>query len=210
MYSDNAPELVRAAHERAWVHERAIPGISKNNGLVESQEGTRCLLLQAGLDPRWWPHAARCFCHMNNVQKKDGMSPWLRRFESKDFDGELIPFGALIDFLQQPMKETIQTKQAKYAPRTVTGIFLGYFLQPGGKWKGDYLCISLAFLRDGQATAVQRVATITPPPSKVYRCPLAEEKDPYSDQWRFSHGLLGTESGGGSPASKFPYKDDTS
>eukprot|EP00971_Amphidinium_carterae_P167188 3312721-Amphidinium_carterae.1 len=63
MYSDNALELVKAAHERAWVHERAIPGISKNNGLVERmvrhiQEGTRCLLLQAGLDPRWWPHAA--------------------------------------------------------------------------------------------------------------------------------------------------------
>eukprot|EP00971_Amphidinium_carterae_P260413 5166745-Amphidinium_carterae.1 len=88
------------------------------------QEGTRCLLLQAGLDPRWWPHAARCFCHMNNVQKKDGMSPWLRRFESKDFTGELIPFGALLDFIQLPAKET---KQIKYAPRTVTGIFLGYF-----------------------------------------------------------------------------------
>eukprot|EP00971_Amphidinium_carterae_P271676 5390857-Amphidinium_carterae.1 len=27
---------------------------------------------QAGLDPRWWPHASKCFCHMNNVQKKDG------------------------------------------------------------------------------------------------------------------------------------------
>eukprot|EP00971_Amphidinium_carterae_P120930 2395466-Amphidinium_carterae.1 len=34
MYSDNAPELVKAAHERAWVHERAIPGISKNNGFM--------------------------------------------------------------------------------------------------------------------------------------------------------------------------------
>eukprot|EP00971_Amphidinium_carterae_P250343 4969860-Amphidinium_carterae.1 len=140
MYSDNAPELVRAAHDRSWVHERSLPGISKNNGLVERmvrhiQEGTRCLLLQAGLDPRWWPHVARCFCHMNNVQKKDGMSPWLRRFDSKDFGGELIPFGALTDFLQQPAKETKQMIQIKYAPRTVTGIFLGYYLQPGGKWK---------------------------------------------------------------------------
>eukprot|EP00971_Amphidinium_carterae_P034284 674925-Amphidinium_carterae.1 len=69
---------------------------------------------------------------MNNVQKKDGMSPWLRRFDSKDFTGELIPFGALLDFIQQPAKET---KQIKYAPRTITGIFLGYYLQPGGKWK---------------------------------------------------------------------------
>eukprot|EP00971_Amphidinium_carterae_P233962 4642635-Amphidinium_carterae.1 len=35
MYSDNAPELVKAAYERSWVHECSIPGISKNNGLVE-------------------------------------------------------------------------------------------------------------------------------------------------------------------------------
>eukprot|EP00971_Amphidinium_carterae_P293900 5834898-Amphidinium_carterae.1 len=35
MYSDNAPELVKAAYEKSWVHERSIPGISKNNGLVE-------------------------------------------------------------------------------------------------------------------------------------------------------------------------------
>eukprot|EP00971_Amphidinium_carterae_P315691 6275121-Amphidinium_carterae.1 len=35
MYSDNAPELVRAAQVRSWVHERSVPGISKNNGLVE-------------------------------------------------------------------------------------------------------------------------------------------------------------------------------
>eukprot|EP00971_Amphidinium_carterae_P140703 2788424-Amphidinium_carterae.1 len=45
MYSDNAPELVQAAYEKAWVHERALPGISRNNGLVERmvrhiQEGT--------------------------------------------------------------------------------------------------------------------------------------------------------------------------
>eukprot|EP00971_Amphidinium_carterae_P039071 768017-Amphidinium_carterae.1 len=80
------------------------------------QEGTRCLLLQAGLDARWWPYASRCFCHMNNIQKKDGMSPWLRRFASVDFKGKLIPFGALLDFIQQPAKES---KQIKYAPKTV-------------------------------------------------------------------------------------------
>eukprot|EP00971_Amphidinium_carterae_P194729 3864407-Amphidinium_carterae.1 len=97
-----------------------------------------------------------------------------------EFKGELIPFGAMLDFIQQPSKDN---KQIKYAPRTVTGIFLGYFLQHGGKWKGDYLCIALTDLRDGNITAVQRVMTITPPPNKVYRFPLAEERDPYSDAW---------------------------
>eukprot|EP00971_Amphidinium_carterae_P027200 535940-Amphidinium_carterae.1 len=63
-------------------------------------------------------------------------------------------------------------------------------------------------LRDGIVTAVQRVATVIPPPSGVFRFPLAEERDPYSDQWRYSHGLLGSE-GGVPTASKFPHKDDT-
>eukprot|EP00971_Amphidinium_carterae_P300449 5969569-Amphidinium_carterae.1 len=49
---------------------------------------------------------------------------------------KLIPFGAMLDFIQQPAKEN---KQVKYAPRTATGI---YYLQHGGKWKGDYLCTS--------------------------------------------------------------------
>eukprot|EP00971_Amphidinium_carterae_P308079 6122845-Amphidinium_carterae.1 len=123
-----------------------------------------------------------------------------------EFKGELIPFGAMLDFIQQPSKDN---KQIKYAPRTVTGIFLSYFLQHGGKWKGDYLCIALTDLRDGNVTAVQRVMTITPPPNKVHRFPLAEERDPYSDAWRFSHGMLGTETGEGTTASKFPHKDDT-
>eukprot|EP00971_Amphidinium_carterae_P261911 5195017-Amphidinium_carterae.9 len=126
MYSDNAPELIQAAYEKSWVHKRALPGISKNNGLVERmvrhiQEGT-----------------PKCFCHANNIQKKDGMSPWLRRFNMCDFEGMLIPFGGMADFVQIPAKEI---HQIKYSPRTVSGIFLGYFLQPGGKWKGDYLCI---------------------------------------------------------------------
>eukprot|EP00971_Amphidinium_carterae_P141719 2807505-Amphidinium_carterae.1 len=47
------------------------------------------------------------------------------------------------------------------------------------------------------------------PVTKEYRFPLAEEKDPYSEQWRFSHCLIGTGIGGTNPAQRFPHKDDT-
>ena len=33
-------------------------------------------------------------------------------------------------------------KGAKFAPRNEHGIFAGYYLQPGGRWKGEYLVIS--------------------------------------------------------------------
>eukprot|EP00971_Amphidinium_carterae_P350554 6491616-Amphidinium_carterae.3 len=104
----------------SWVHEKAIPGRSQSNGLVERmvrhvQEGTRCLLLQAGLHPKWWPYASRSSFLMNNVQKKDGNSPWMRRFAMEDFKGKLIPFGVVVDCIQQPAKED---RQMKYASRT--------------------------------------------------------------------------------------------
>ena len=52
------------------------------------------------------------------------------------------------------------------APRSVPGVFLGYHLQPGGKWKGDVVVASLA---DFRATAedpnhsvhIQRVREVT-------------------------------------------------
>eukprot|EP00971_Amphidinium_carterae_P352434 6492594-Amphidinium_carterae.1 len=169
------------------MHQSWLEQLRRKHGYMKEQY--QAFPRTMGLDPRWWPHAARCFCHMNNVQKKDGMSPWLRRFPATTYEGD--------------QTGQVRTKNGDW--------YLSWILlAAGGKWKGDYLCISLADLRDGQVTAVQRVATISPPPSKIYRFPLAEEKDPYSDQWRFSHGLLGTESGGDTPASRFPYKDDTS
>eukprot|EP00971_Amphidinium_carterae_P097211 1923852-Amphidinium_carterae.1 len=116
MYSDNVPELVQAAWDKSWVQNRSVPGMSKNNALVKRmvrrmQEGTRCLLLQAGLHLKWWLYAAKCFCCMNNVQKKDGMSPWLRRFSNEEFAGELIPCtGILISVSNQ---QRLQSKTGK-------------------------------------------------------------------------------------------------
>ncbi len=31
----------------------------------------------------------------------------------------------------------------KFDPACVQGLCLGWFLQPGGKWRGDYLCVAL-------------------------------------------------------------------
>eukprot|EP00971_Amphidinium_carterae_P145660 2886749-Amphidinium_carterae.1 len=125
IYSDNAPELLEAAKEYSWAHHTSTPGRSQTNGKIERavrhvQEGARCLLLQAGLPPNWWPMAITCFAFMNNVVRKDGVSAWDRRHAS-EFKGKLIPFGALINFKQVPVKED---RQLKFAPRSVPGLFL--------------------------------------------------------------------------------------
>ena len=63
-YSDNSPELIRAARQLNWVHGTATPGRPATNGVAERAvrsvlEGTRTVLEQAGLPHKFWPYACR-------------------------------------------------------------------------------------------------------------------------------------------------------
>eukprot|EP00971_Amphidinium_carterae_P349381 6490990-Amphidinium_carterae.1 len=210
IYSDNAPELLEAAKEYSWAHHTSTPGRSQTNGKIERavrhvQEGARCLLLQAGFPPNWWPMAIACFAFMNNVVRKDGVSAWDRRHES-EFKGNLIPFEALINFKQVPVKEDTQMK---FAPRSVPGLFLGYFLSSGQRWKGEYLCISLSDYEKESFRCVQRIREVIVCDDDEFKFPIAEKTDPYLGDWRLCHELLGSESTGGVRGLSFPYKDDT-
>ena len=147
-YSDSGGELVKAAKELKWCHDTSTPYRFHNNGRIERrirhvEEGTRTVLLRAGMDPSWWPLAAQHFCTSLNITDKDenGQTPWTRRFgEDNPFMGLEIPFGAAIYF--KPPKP-LQKRLPKLAPGGVPGVFLGYKLAAGGVWKGDYLCAML-------------------------------------------------------------------
>ena len=67
-----------------------------------------------------------------------GEIPWKAKHGDK-FKGALIPFGAKVVF--RPVHPTGH-KGAKFVPRSGFGLFASYFLQPGGRWKGEYLVIS--------------------------------------------------------------------
>ena len=64
LYSDNSPELVKAARELGVAHGVAVPHRPQTNGVAERAvravvEGTRTLLEQAGFAHRFWPYACR-------------------------------------------------------------------------------------------------------------------------------------------------------
>ena len=70
-YSDNAPELMKAAKVLPWPHDTSAPEVSQTNGLIERkvrilEDGVRTILLAAGLYHRWWPWAGRYFSSMRN------------------------------------------------------------------------------------------------------------------------------------------------
>ena len=56
----------------------------------------------------------------------------------------MIPFGAMIDFKPSP---TRSKPLSKFEPRAVPGIFIGYYLPAGGKWRGDYYAIEISSLQ---------------------------------------------------------------
>jgi len=99
---------------------------------------------------------------LDNTQSREGDSPWHKRHDKGKFKGKRIPFGSLVDFMPSPIRGTMP----KFAPRTQPGLFLGYFLLPGGRWKGDILVASLEDLRQtlddpNARISVHRVKEVT-------------------------------------------------
>ena len=163
MHSDPAPELRAAFAEMGILFEPAPTGIKGNNGIAERLvrtllDGSRTLLEQSGFPLSFWPLAMRCFSVLYNVthQHEDSSTPWTRR-HGQEFDGELVPFGALVNFMPSP--EELK-RQPKFAPRAMPGVFLGYELSPGGAWKKVYIVASLEDCR-----------SIVGPCDGHFRCP---------------------------------------
>ena len=63
------------------------------------KEGTSVVLLQSGLDEKWWADSMECFSYLRNIQDllSDGETPYERRF-GQLFEGPIIPFGSLVEY----------------------------------------------------------------------------------------------------------------
>ena len=63
------------------------------------KEGTSAVLLQSGLDEKWWADSMECYYHLRNVQDllSDGKTPYERRF-GVPCNGPVVPFGAVVEY----------------------------------------------------------------------------------------------------------------
>ena len=84
--SDNNMEFGKACEDSSWNHRTSTPHRSESNGIVERavrrvKEGTSAVLLQSGLDERWWSDSMDCDCYLRSVQDLlgDGKTPYERR-----------------------------------------------------------------------------------------------------------------------------------
>jgi RNA:NAD 2'-phosphotransferase (TPT1/KptA family) len=153
-YSDGGRELIKAANMLGGRKDTATPYRPKSNGIAEAKVKSvlytaRVLLENAGLEPIFWPYAVKAACMGNNMTGGK-LSPYFKRHQHH-FQGKIIPFGALIDYLPSSPQGKKATPQ--FAPRANPGVFLGYHLNSGGLWghshkNGDYI---IAHLEDFKA-----------------------------------------------------------
>ena len=111
IYADNSIEFGKSFEDLSWNHCRSTPHRSETNGIAERavrkiKEGTSAVLLQSGLNERWWADSIECETYLRNIQ--DLLSDWKttyeRRFE-EPFKGPIIPSGSLVEYYPNSAKD---------------------------------------------------------------------------------------------------------
>jgi hypothetical protein len=135
------------------------------------KSGAAAFLSHAGMPLAYWPYAIECDCFGHNAAIVDGESPYGKRFLAfgENFDqSKMFAFGSAVRFI--PSKMT-GDKTEQFAESTQPGIFMGYGVNSGCIWSGEYLVAHAKEFRDtnyhtgqrkgdGEFVVVQRCANV--------------------------------------------------
>ena len=101
--TDNSLDFGQACEESSWNHCTSTPHRSETNGIAgravrRIKEGISGVLLQSGLDEKWWADSMDCYCHLRNIQDllSDGKILY-ERWSGDPFKGPVFPFGPLVE-----------------------------------------------------------------------------------------------------------------
>ena len=158
IYTDSSLEFGKACEDLSWNHCTSTPHRSETNGISDRavrrvKEGTPAVLLQSGLDEKWWADSMECYTYLRNIQDllSDGKTPYERRF-GEPFKGPIIPFGSLVEYY--PISAKDQSRIHQFGKKVLPGLFLGYALYAGGIWKGDILYVDIEELETMDASKI--------------------------------------------------------
>ena len=152
VYSDNAPELIYGVKQL----DKSIRHVASREYAAQSVaerevrivlDGARSNLVQSGFPEKFWPLAAQHHTMALNLTKRADVDavPWELTFGSM-FDGMIVPFAAKVLYWNDPKRKS--KGPSKFGPSSAESVFLGYHIQPGFVWKGDYLVTPLEELRN--------------------------------------------------------------
>ena len=164
--SDAAPELTEAVEFLGWLPDPGVPNDPFHNSQLERairtiKEGTRACHLKAGFPHNLWPRSSEYFCtarsfsepapiHANDTPEtqefKEGKTCYEVANKGEPFSGYKIPLGALV-YYKPPGHRDLPA----FDPRTYPGIFCGWRLDSGYKFRGVHLVLDYESLRkDGK------------------------------------------------------------
>ena len=136
IYTDNSLEFGKACEDFSWNHCTSTPHRSETNSIAERavrrvKEDTSAVLLQSGLDEKWWADSMECYSYLRNIQDFlfDWKTPYERRF-GEPCKGPIIPFGSLVEY--HPITANDQSRIHQFGKKVLPGLFLGYALYAGG------------------------------------------------------------------------------
>ncbi|CAE7806513.1 JNK [Symbiodinium sp. CCMP2592] len=116
IYCDKAREFISTCKRVGISVKHSTPGMPRTNAIAESKvklvlHGARVALRQAGLSAKFWPCACKHFCHARNIELREGQSAYSLRFNGAEFDGQVLPFGCLVDFYPTPARKQTRRSQ---------------------------------------------------------------------------------------------------
>ena len=104
VYTDNSLEFGKSCEDSSRNHRFSTLHRAETNGIAERavrrvKEGTSAVLLQSGLNERWWSDSMECYCYLRHVQNLlgDRKTTHERRF-GEPLKRPTIPFGVLIKY----------------------------------------------------------------------------------------------------------------
>ena len=120
IYTDNSLEFGKACEDLSWNHCTSTPHRSETNGIAERavrriKEGTSAVVLQSGLDEKWWADSMEWYCYLRNIQDllSDGKTPYERPF-GVPLNGPFIPFGGIVEY--HIVSATDLSRQHQFGP----------------------------------------------------------------------------------------------
>ena len=138
IYTDNCLEFGKACEELSWNHCASTPHRSETHGIAERavrriMEGTSAVLLQSGLDEKWWADSMECYFYMRKVQDllSDGETTCEGR-SGEPPSGPKIPFGSMIE--NHPISSKDQSRLHQFGQKVLPGIFPGNVLYAGDEF----------------------------------------------------------------------------
>ena len=96
------------------------------------------MLLQSGLDEKWWADSMECYCFLRNVQDllSDGKTLHERRF-GEPFKGAVIQFGSVVEYHLNSVGD--QSRHHQFGKKVLPEKkILGYALFAGRLLEGRY------------------------------------------------------------------------